>query len=377
MTTIRMQRLRCGLCSVESEFARIASTQAAGFSDLDRRPPELVRSTIFAWIQRCPECGYCAPDVTKARPEAAAVISTGEYKGQLDDPIYPELANSFLCQALIESACGDYAEATWALIHAAWVCDDSRVPDQAKVCRQRAADMLGDAKEHGQRIFSDSEESSMALLVDLLRRAGEFDVARETIAAKRDTITEDSITRILDFQAVLIDKKDIFCHSMAEVFAEEKRGEGDRMPAPEYYQRPSLTVDIVIVAPVAGQHKVLLIRRKKPPFEGRWAIPGGFVDPHEPLEEAARRELLEETGVEPARLEQLHVFGDPGRDPRGWTISVAYLTVLEEAAARSIQPRAGDDAADVGWFDLLAPPPLAFDHAEILAHARQALAIGD
>ena len=149
------------------------------------------------------------------------------------------------------------------------------------------------------------------------------------------------------------------------------------MPASERYEKPSLTVDIVVVAPVAGQHKVLLIRRKNPPFEGRWAIPGGFVDPHEPLEEAARRELSEETGVEPAHLEQLHTFGDPGRDPRGWTISVAYLALLEEGAAQAVHPRAGDDASDVGWFDLLAPPPLAFDHADILAHARKALAIGD
>lgn len=145
----------------------------------------------------------------------------------------------------------------------------------------------------------------------------------------------------------------------------------------ESYEKPSLTVDVVVVALIEGRHKVLLIQRKHSPFEGRWALPGGFVDPHEPLGDAARRELWEETGIEPARIEQLHTFGAPGRDPRGWTVSVAYLAVLEEEAAQSIHPRAGDDAAGVDWFDLVAPPPLAFDHAEILAHARQALAIGD
>ena len=149
------------------------------------------------------------------------------------------------------------------------------------------------------------------------------------------------------------------------------------MPASERYERPSLTVDIVIIAPIDGRHRVLLIQRKHSPFEGRWALPGGFVDPHEPLEGAARRELLEETGIEPARLEQLHTFGAPGRDPRGWTVSVAYLAVLEEGAAQSMHPRAGDDAAEVGWFDLQAPPCLAFDHADILAYARQALTVGD
>lgn len=147
------------------------------------------------------------------------------------------------------------------------------------------------------------------------------------------------------------------------------------MPDADRHDRPSLTVDIVVVAVVEGQHKVLLIRRKNPPFEGRWALPGGFVDPYEPLEDAARRELFEETGVRPARLDQLHTFGDPGRDPRGWTVSVAHLALLDGQAARSLQPEAGDDAAEVAWFDLLAPPPLAFDHAEILACARKKLAL--
>jgi len=147
------------------------------------------------------------------------------------------------------------------------------------------------------------------------------------------------------------------------------------VPDADRHERPSLTVDIVVVALVEGQHNVLLIRRKNPPFEGRWALPGGFVEPHEPLEDAARRELWEETGVRRTHLDQLHTFGDPGRDPRGWTVSVAYLAILDEQAARSLQPEAGDDAADVQWFALLAPPPLAFDHAEILACARRKLAL--
>ena len=143
------------------------------------------------------------------------------------------------------------------------------------------------------------------------------------------------------------------------------------------YERPALTVDVVLVASVDGQYRVLLIRRKNPPFEGRWALPGGFVEPHEPLEDAARRELWEETGTRPARLEQLHTFGTPGRDPRGWTVSVVYLALLGEGESGAGQPQSGDDAAEVGWFDLLAPPPLAFDHADILAHARNALDLGE
>jgi 8-oxo-dGTP diphosphatase len=146
------------------------------------------------------------------------------------------------------------------------------------------------------------------------------------------------------------------------------------VPSSKHHERPALTADVVVVAPLDGRYRVLLIRRRNPPFEGRWALPGGCVEPHEPLEDAARRELREETSVEPARLEQLHTFGAPGRDPRGWTVSVAYLAVLDEEAAQALRPRAGDDAAEAGWFDLRDPPPLAFDHADILAHAREKLA---
>ena len=137
---------------------------------------------------------------------------------------------------------------------------------------------------------------------------------------------------------------------------------------------PAVTVDVVVVAQRQGRPHVLLIRRGKSPFEGRWALPGGYVEPFEPLEAAARRELWEETGAEPRRLEQIHAFGDPGRDPRGWTVSIAFLALLDDDEAETWDLRAASDAGELGWFNLDGPPPLAFDHAEILAHARQRLA---
>jgi 8-oxo-dGTP diphosphatase len=148
------------------------------------------------------------------------------------------------------------------------------------------------------------------------------------------------------------------------------------MSSPKQRERPSVTVDVVLVAPLDGRLKVLLIKRRNPPYEGCWAIPGGFVEPYEPLEVAARRELLEETGAEPAGLEQLHTFGDPGRDPRGWTISVAYLARLSASEVSAGHLKAGSDAGGIGWFDLYAPPSLAFDHSDILASAIHRLAEG-
>jgi 8-oxo-dGTP diphosphatase len=104
-----------------------------------------------------------------------------------------------------------------------------------------------------------------------------------------------------------------------------------------------------------------------------WAIPGGFVDMDEPLEAAARRELREETGLTVGDLTQLHTFGDPGRNPRGRTISVAFLGEIDPVQARV---RADDDAAEAAWHSLRRLPPLAFDHAEILKCARQRLRLG-
>ena len=136
------------------------------------------------------------------------------------------------------------------------------------------------------------------------------------------------------------------------------------------YPRPSLTVDIALVTRDAAPW-VLLIRRKADPFAGQWALPGGFVDENERLIDAARRELKEETGIEQADLEQLHTFGDPGRDPRGWTVSVVYLALV---SPDQLSATAGDDAAEVGWFPLDKLPPLAFDHADILARVVHRLA---
>jgi 8-oxo-dGTP diphosphatase len=140
-----------------------------------------------------------------------------------------------------------------------------------------------------------------------------------------------------------------------------------------HYERPSVTADVVIFTILGGELKVLLIKRKHPPYQGMWAIPGGFVGMDEGLQAAAYRELCEETGVsgEDVYLEQLYTFGDPGRDPRTRVITVAYFALVgaDKLHLPGGRLRAADDAADVGWFSATAPPALAFDHADILNYA--------
>lgn len=137
------------------------------------------------------------------------------------------------------------------------------------------------------------------------------------------------------------------------------------MPYTYAYPRPALTVDIALARQSTTGPEVLLIQRGHPPFAGFWALPGGFVDAGETLKQAARRELREETGLTEAPLEQLAAFGDPGRDPRGWTVSVVFWAWLGENTAASAIV-AGDDAAEVAWWLLASLPALAFDHADIL-----------
>jgi 8-oxo-dGTP diphosphatase len=125
-----------------------------------------------------------------------------------------------------------------------------------------------------------------------------------------------------------------------------------------------LTVDVVALSSGA-RPRVLLVRRGHPPFAACWALPGGFVEEGERIGDAAPRELAEETGLRVDRLELLGVYDTPGRDPRGWSVSVVYRVRL--AGERPVA--GGDDASDARWFALDELPELAFDHAAILADA--------
>lgn len=137
------------------------------------------------------------------------------------------------------------------------------------------------------------------------------------------------------------------------------------------YPRPALTVDVVALQGTGALRRLLLVRRGQEPFAGLWALPGGFVDEFESLEHAARRELAEETGLVAGEgMRQAGAFGDPGRDPRGWTVSVAFLLELEDGHGGDV--RGGDDAAEAAWHRLDALPPLAFDHDRIVAAALEA-----
>jgi 8-oxo-dGTP diphosphatase len=135
------------------------------------------------------------------------------------------------------------------------------------------------------------------------------------------------------------------------------------------HPRPAVTVDLVIFTIADNDLEVLLIRRAAEPFKDCWALPGGFVEIDESLEKAAARELKEEAGVTDVYLEQLYTFGEPKRDPRGRTISVAYFALTDAAGQRI---RAASDAVDAQWHSVFSSKlkaKLAFDHNQILDYA--------
>lgn len=124
---------------------------------------------------------------------------------------------------------------------------------------------------------------------------------------------------------------------------------------------PLLTVDCVAFD---SKSRILVIKRKFPPFKGMYALPGGFVDVGEKVDDACRREMLEETCIVVDRLYQFGVYSDPGRDPRGHTVSIAYATLLD-----NVSPIAGDDASEVEWLSDWSNTTFAFDHKKIIQDA--------
>ncbi len=135
------------------------------------------------------------------------------------------------------------------------------------------------------------------------------------------------------------------------------------MPHRYEYPRAALTVDCVVFGLDDEDLKIMLIQRDLPPFEGEWALPGGFVHVDETLDEAARRELEEETGLGKVFLEQLYTFSSVDRDPRERVVSVAYYALVKLGDHRV---QAATDARDAAWFPIHDVPSLAFDHAEIM-----------
>jgi hypothetical protein len=247
MSVISIEKNTCCLCNKQNEYSMLLSSNAFGASDLDTRPPESMRSTMFAWVQRCPNCGYSSSDITRATEKTKPVIESAEYRAQLENKDFPDLANSFLCKAMIAEKFGNFAAAAMATIHAAWTCDDAEYEESAKKCRINAFKLLKKSTKKGD-CFTQQNGGDIAIMTDLLRRSGQFEGALALIEENLDKITDYSIKKVLIFQIRLIFNSDTRCHAISECAEIQKRTPPHEFRFHEvFHQRISLPQRLEII----------------------------------------------------------------------------------------------------------------------------------
>ena len=210
-------RVRCGFCATESDQSVAGAAREIEPPDFVTRPGEHVRSTIHAWMQHCPECGYCAADISSIHEDAVPLLGTPEYHRQRSDASFPEGARPFLCHSLILQHLGQWADAGWSSLHAAWVCDDSGDVASAVACRTHALTLWQRAKKGGEN-FGDDLGMEYVLVTDLYRRTGQFEQAVVTCSDALDTQDlPPMLEQILRREKALIDQKDTAAHSLASI----------------------------------------------------------------------------------------------------------------------------------------------------------------
>jgi hypothetical protein len=208
MTTLDLVTKTCANCGASGMYVQISSTNMFGAPDLDLRPPPRHRSTMDFWIEACSDCTYCASDISELAPGVVEIIGSDEYQRQFADPELPEQANRFLCHAMVQERLEDFAQAGLSSIYAVWSLDDAEQVDHAKRYRQQAVSLLQQAKERGQE-FADDADSEDAMLVDLLRRSEQFDLALATCDAVLARNPDDVIASVVRFQKSLIAERNV------------------------------------------------------------------------------------------------------------------------------------------------------------------------
>lgn len=218
MTTVFLKEKYCHVCGAGSRYPEIGSgIHYTGSKDLDTRPSQMQRSSVYMWVQRCLSCGYCAPDISRGSEGTKEIVRSQEYRRQLIDRAYPETANSYLCRAMIREKGGALGDSARAVLYAAWVCDDNGFKDKAAECRRRAAEIFGRLRDQGECGTQD-EETDAVLMVDLYRRAGEFERAAQLCEKELSQSHADETVAMLEFEQDLIEDHDTACHTSAEAF---------------------------------------------------------------------------------------------------------------------------------------------------------------
>jgi hypothetical protein len=224
MTTIATQIVACGVCGGESEQLLLTSTSSFGPPDLDMRPGPPARDALFAHVQRCPACGFCAPSLEEGDEELRPLVGSALYRETLERGDLPELARTFLCAAIVLDDREREAESAWAAIEAAWACDDAGADEAARVCRGRAIEFLHEVVAAGDELVDDLDAEA-AVKSDLLRRAGRFEEAATLATATlAEGVRDALVARILALEVELASARDDSAHSIGELEQAEPEG---------------------------------------------------------------------------------------------------------------------------------------------------------
>lgn len=210
MTTTRNFDRKCAVCAETSSQTVLMSTNTSGYPDLDLRPSEMQRSTMFAWIQECPHCGYVAVDIENELDASPELLKREEYLACGGYEFKSNLAKRFFKHSLISEAKGDYRSQFFSLLHCAWVCDDAE--DELAVEMRKLALKSIDKFNAG----SDDEESNLKLIkADLFRRSLQFD---KLISEFKDVTFDDELkNEVIAFQLELAEKKDSSCYTVEDI----------------------------------------------------------------------------------------------------------------------------------------------------------------
>ena len=208
----------CSLCGTPSEqrIGRVPTSD--GLPDLDSRPSEQMRSSIVFWVQRCPNCGYCATDISLEYPLADQTVHSPVYQKVLLRRSMPEKARQFLAWALIQEANEEFGGAGWAAMHAAWICDDAEKPKAAVECRRLVLDRFARQRARLGHITGFEEPGVEELvLADLCRRTGQQDGAARWVDQGLARHPEEIVRRGLEMEFSLARQKDRGPHSLEEL----------------------------------------------------------------------------------------------------------------------------------------------------------------
>jgi hypothetical protein len=243
MTTFGADNIRCAHCGEVSEHMVLGSSNTfLGSPDLDLRPAEMYRSTMSMWVQRCPTCDYCAPDISKIHRKVRKHIDSDELKAALSDTAVPELARRFAACAVLEQKAGRLYEAASGFHCAAWACDDESEDQLAMEFRRKTIELLTEMRQR--RIPFDRAGQYEAVLTDLLRRVGEFDSAGAECQAGVALVSDNSVPlEIFELQRELIAAGDTAAHSVPEIPPTPEELEAQQRAAEEYRLREQEKVD--------------------------------------------------------------------------------------------------------------------------------------